>query len=68
MFPVQETWVWYLLSKLDPTCSSKSSHAATETWCSQINKYLKIFKMIVPSDGKEAEHLEISYIAGGNAK
>ena len=35
--PNAGAWVQSLVRELDPTCTTKSPHAATKTWCSQIN-------------------------------
>ena len=34
---MQGAQVQLLVRKLDPTCCNQSSHAATKTWCSEIN-------------------------------
>ena len=35
---MKNAWVQLLVRELDPTCPAKSSHAATKTRRSQINK------------------------------
>ena len=45
------------------TSTSNSGIYSSEVILKMWKKFLKV---IAPSDSKEAEHLEISYIAGGN--
>ena len=37
VLPMQGSWVQSLVRELDPHAPTKNSHAATKTWCSQIN-------------------------------